>query len=218
MLGPLADEMVFLGGCAVGLLLTDPAAPAIRVTQDVDAIVEVTSKIQCHRLSKRLRERGFVEDVSPEAPICRWMAEGVLVDVMPTKTEILGFANTWYAQAFEMAEAVSIPNGKRIRMVTAPYFLATKLEAFHGRGAGDYHFSQDMEDIVAVLDGRPEVVVEAKRSEARLRAFLSESFAALLEDRNFMDALPGHLPPDEASQARLPLILERIRVIAEHSR
>ena len=26
-LGELVDEMVFLGGCATGLLITDPAAP-----------------------------------------------------------------------------------------------------------------------------------------------------------------------------------------------
>lgn len=37
LLGDLADEMVFLGGCATGLLISDAAAPPIRVTQDVDA-------------------------------------------------------------------------------------------------------------------------------------------------------------------------------------
>jgi len=37
-LGNLADEMVFLGGCAAGLLITDSAAPPLRVTHDVDAI------------------------------------------------------------------------------------------------------------------------------------------------------------------------------------
>ncbi len=40
-LGELADEMVFVGGCATGLLITDAAAPPIRVTRDVDAIVQV---------------------------------------------------------------------------------------------------------------------------------------------------------------------------------
>jgi hypothetical protein len=45
-------------------------------------------------------------------------------------------------------------------MITAPYFLACKLAAFRSRGEGDYLMSHDMEDIVAVLDGRPEVVWE----------------------------------------------------------
>jgi len=69
-LGPLADKMVFLGGCATGLLITDPAAPPIRVTRDVDTIVQVTSLAEYHRLSERLREIGFKEDTSDGAPLC----------------------------------------------------------------------------------------------------------------------------------------------------
>jgi hypothetical protein len=74
-LGDLADEMVFLGGCATGLLITDSAAPPIRVTKDVDAIVQVVSPNDYHRLSKKLRAKGYAEDMSNGAPICRWTAE-----------------------------------------------------------------------------------------------------------------------------------------------
>ncbi len=63
-LGPVADEMVFLGGCATGLLITDPAAPSVRVTTDVDVITEVASLRDYYQLAKRLRQRGFVEDQS----------------------------------------------------------------------------------------------------------------------------------------------------------
>ncbi len=67
-LGSLADEMVFIGACATGLLLTDPAAPPIRGTLDVDVIVELASLAEYHRLSEKLRKRGFVEDFSPDDP------------------------------------------------------------------------------------------------------------------------------------------------------
>jgi len=214
-LGPLADEMVFLGGCATGLLLTDAAAPPIRVTQDVDVITEVASIGEYHRLSAQLRKRGFKEDQSPDAPICRWVAAGVVLDVMPTKPGILGFGNEWYQPALDAAASINLPSGKHIRMVTAPYFLATKLAAFEGRGKGDYVTSHDMEDIVAVLDGRPEIVDEAKQADKVLREHLAARFTALLNARNFVEALSGHLPGDAASQARAPLILERITAIAE---
>ena len=102
-LGAMAEEMVFLGGCATGLLITDAVAPAIRATKDVDVIVEVASLIEYHRLSKRLRELGFSEDQSPDAPICRWRAGEILLDVMPTHPEILGFGNEWYQPAFDAA-------------------------------------------------------------------------------------------------------------------
>jgi hypothetical protein len=136
-LGPLVDELVFLGGCATGLLLTDAAAPPIRATRDVDVITGAASLSAYHRLSDRLRKRGFREDQSPEAPICRWTAPGVLLDVMPANPEILGFGNPWYTPAMSSATQHKLPSGNSIQMVTAPYFLATKLSAFDGRGRQD---------------------------------------------------------------------------------
>jgi len=55
-LGPLVDEMVFLGGCATCLLLTDPATPPPRVTYDVDVIVEAASLLDYHKLSERTQK------------------------------------------------------------------------------------------------------------------------------------------------------------------
>jgi len=215
LLGALADDMVFLGGCATGLLLTDVAAPPIRVTQDVDVITDVASLADYHRLSTQLRKRGFQEDQGPDAPICRWVAEGVVLDVIPTKPEILGFGNEWYQPALDAAGSIELPSGRRIRMVTAPYFLATKLAAFDDRGKGDYIMSYDMEDIVAMLDGRPDIANEVRQVDEPLREHLTTRFAALMCEEDFLAALPGHLPGDAASQARAPLVLERIMAIVE---
>jgi hypothetical protein len=43
LLKPILDELVFVGGCATGLLITDEAAAEVRPTFDVDAIAEITS-------------------------------------------------------------------------------------------------------------------------------------------------------------------------------
>jgi predicted nucleotidyltransferase len=213
-LGPLADEMVFLGGCATGLLLTDPGAPPVRATRDVDVIVEVATLGEYHRLSVRLRQRGFREDQDPDAPICRWTMEGLLLDVMPTSAAILGFGNEWYRPALKEAVFVELPSGNRIRMVTAPHFLATKLAAFTGRGEGDYLMSHDLEDIVAVLDGRPEVVDEVDSASIELRQYLLRHFARLIGDDAFLAALPGHLASDTNSSARVQIVVDRIQKIA----
>ncbi len=215
-LGELADEMVFLGGCATGLLITDPAAPPIRVTRDVDAIVHVVSLHEYYQLSNKLRAIGFKEDTSEEAPICRWVTDKVILDVMPTDTKILGFGNKWYAPAAAKAERVQLPSGKEIRMVSAPYFLITKLEAFDGRGGGDYLMSHDVEDIIAVLDGRPELVGEIKQTTPELRKALSKRFQVLLQESRFVDAISGHMPTDETSQARVSIIIKIIKEIAEN--
>ena len=136
-LGPLSDEMVFLGGCATGLLITDPAAPPIRATRDVDVIVEVGSLAEYYRISASLRQREFFEDRAEQAPVCRWTGHGVILDVMPTRPDILGFGSEWNQRAFADASSYEPPSGRAIRLISAPYFLITKLEAFQWRGDGD---------------------------------------------------------------------------------
>lgn len=60
----LTDEVVFIGGCATGLLITDLAAPPIRATIDVDVLVEVGTLAEYHSLSEQRRQLGFTEDTS----------------------------------------------------------------------------------------------------------------------------------------------------------
>lgn len=134
---------------------------------------------------------------------------------MPTQTDILGFGNKWYAAAYTAAISVALPSGKQIRVLPAPYFLATKFDAFKGRGNQDYLLSKDMEDIITILDGRPQIIDEVQRAEESLRTNLTTIFSELLTNRNFIDALPGHLPPDMASQSRRQVILERIGAISK---
>ncbi len=208
LLGDLADEVAFVGGASVALLLTDPAAPDVRPTLDVDVIVEAATRAAYYRVAGRLRARGFAEDV-----VCRWRHGALVLDVMPTDDAILGFSNRWYADALRHAVSMTV-DGVTLRVASPAYFLATKLEAFRGRGNGDYLTSHDMEDLVAVLDGRPDIADEVQAADAAVRDYLAAAFAALLVDEDFLDALPGYLPPDPASQGRVPLLMQRMRAIA----
>jgi len=211
---PLLDRIVFVGGCATGLLITDPGASPVRPTLDVDAIIDLASYAQFADLENRLQDLGFQPSHAEGAPICRWTHQDLVLDLMPTDSSILGFSNRWYHMALQNSETTRIGTHK-IRLITAPYFLATKLEALHGRGQHDYRLSRDLEDIVTVIDGRPEIVNEVQETEDRLRQYLSDEFSTLLADRNFMEALPGHLLPDAASQRRLRIVLHRIEQIAQ---
>ena len=184
-LGALREEVAFLGGAVTGLLITDPAAPEIRPTDDVDVIVEVASQVAYASLGRRLRVLGFREDKSEGAPTCRWIFSGQKVDVMPTSAEVLGFANRWYASALREAETRRV-GGLALRVVTAPYFLATKLEAFDGRGQGDYRASHDLEDLVAIVDGRLELADEVAASPRALRTYLKKRFREMLDEPAFI--------------------------------
>ena len=213
-LGNLRDKVVFVGGCVTGLFLTDPAMPDVRVTQDVDVIVEITSRREYYRLEKELRGKGFKQDMQEGAPVCRWLIDQIKVDVMPTQADILGFTNRWYLPAIKNSTPIELEDAMTIQLVAPAYFLATKIEAFQGRGGGDYMASHDLEDIITVLDGRPEIVSEISASSDDLKSFLSATFRKYLSKDEFLEAIPGHLPPDRASQARLPHVMKRLEEIA----
>lgn len=210
----LCNQFAFVGGSIVGLLVTDPANPPIRSTEDVDIVAEVLALSGYHHIEKALRERGFKQDMSADAPICRWKIEGVTVDVMPTLEKILGFANRWYPLCVQTAEPLALPSGTLIRVIQAPVFIGTKLEAFNGRGGGDYLFSHDLGDILSVIDGRDALIDECQQVPQELREYLADAFSALMADRRFLDALPGHLPGDAASQSRLPDLMGKIQQLA----
>ena len=97
---------------------------------------------------------------------------------------------------------------------TPVYFVATKLEAFHGRGSSEVTASHDLEDILTVVDGRPELVSEIGAAEPEVRAFIAGEIRTLLHAPDFVDAVPGFLLPDAASQARRALREDRLRAIA----
>ena len=213
-LGDLVDSLVFIGGCATGLLVTTVRAQQIRATEDVDVVARVATISGYHDVETRLAARGFKHDTSPEAPICRWVGAGVTLDLMPSEPGVLSFHNRWYPLAIDSARPVHLPSGRVIAVIAAPVFIATKLEAFRDRGRSDFLASHDLEDIVTVVDGRPTLRDELHAAPDELRKYLAQQFQALTASTEFLDALAGHLPGDSASQARLPELIRRLRELA----
>ncbi len=212
VLEPLLDEIVFVGGCVTGLLITDPAAAGMRPTTDVDAIAEACSYSEYSALTQRLRDLGLTEDNREGAPTCRWRHGNLTVDIMPVDGRVLGFANRWYRPAAVAADRLDLA-GLTLRHITSVYFVATKLEAFHGRGERDYLGSHDLEDVMTVVNGREELVAEVLNAPADVRGYIQTEFASLLEQRDFLDAMPGFLPPDEPSQTRLQVLRRRLQTV-----
>ncbi|HEX9875666.1 MAG TPA: hypothetical protein VGC50_03310 [Gammaproteobacteria bacterium] len=90
------------------------------------------------------------------------------------------------------------------------------LIAFEDRGKGDYLESHDLEDVLSVVDGRPEIVDEIAQAEPELRRYVGKVFAGLVADEGFLNALPG-LIIEGSPAARAPVVLQRLRTIAAMS-
>jgi predicted nucleotidyltransferase len=218
-LGELRSRFVFVGGCATGLLITDPAAPAARPTRDVDVIVEVAALAEYRELGRELQAKGFSQPLAAGDPPYRWTGrDGSKLDVMPTEERILGFSNRWYREAIRTARENELRAGLSIRLVTAPYFLATKHEAFLGRGRGDYLGSHDFEDLMAVIDGRPELEGEVRAAEPPLRGYLADVMRRTIADERFRSVLGGFVIESGGSLGRASELLARMERLADPAR
>lgn len=210
-LDDLREDLVFVGGSVAGLLVTDELAVTIRSTLDVDALIPVVSLAQYRAVESRLAACGFVQGMETEV-ICRWRHKesGAVLDVMPDDPKILGFSNPWYPEAIRSANEFHLRPDLGIRLIAPPAFIATKLEAFIDRGGRDL-FSHDLEDVLNVVDGRPEIVDEMKWADEGLRAFVAGELGRLLANPDFSNALPGLLE----DELRVPVVLERFRLMSQ---
>lgn len=186
-LAPFLDEIVFVGGVTLGLLITDEAAAPIRGTNDVDVIAEIVTYADYIAFSDRLRAAHFTEDT--DLP-CRWHNGALTLDVLALSKDVLGFTNIWYESALRNAFIVTLSRSQAIRVIIAPFFLGTKMEAFRGRGRNDFQASHDLEDFVAVVEGRDTLLQEIAESPQDLQEYLAEAAKSLLAESRFLDVLP----------------------------
>lgn len=181
-LGDLLPEVVFVGGVTTSLYIEDSSSVSTTPTEDVDMIVNITSLIEYEKLERRLSTKGFKRDLLEPGPLCRYHSGTIIVDIMPLSEKILGFSNRWYASAYEKAELLDL-DGLKIKILSYPYFLATKFEAFMARGRSDLIFSKDLEDIVVVLNGRSNRLKDLNELPNDIKEFVKRCLTDLLKDR-----------------------------------
>ena len=219
-LGPdLREQVAFVGGCTTSFLLTDEfVLEQVRHTEDVDLIVHVMGYPGFHKLQQALRAKGF-KDMPPDpgecAPVCAMKLDELRVDFMPDDLQVLGFSNRWYGDALKTAMPYQLSDDLSIRLVNPPYFLATKLEAYKGRGKGDTLSSHDIEDLLTLIDGRESLIDEVSTAPDELRDYLAEEFSLLLKNSDFEYAVSSQVGGDAKREI---ILFERIEILAQGRR
>lgn len=208
----LCEQMVFVGGCSTAVLITDEITlQEVRATDDVDLIVELSGMAQWMKMQSALKRKGFTIS-GDDTVFCRMRLGNLKIDFMPDDPKILGFSNRWYKEGIRTAIRHMLPSERVIRHLTAPLFLATKLEAYEGRGQNDPLGSHDLEDIINVIDGRPALFEEVLDAHDDVRAYLSEKLQALLKHRDFESFLYGNV---RGPDGRAEIVHERVTALAQ---
>lgn len=212
-LAELNDEVVYLGGCTTALFINDPLSLDVRPTLDVDCIIDVLSLGQYYNFEEKLKEKGFFRSMDDDVT-CRWHYDDIILDVMPTDEKILGWGNFWYKESIKHAVVHQIAENIRIKSVTAPYFLATKIEAFKSRGNNDFLGSHDFEDIITVISGCVDIGDQVQASSNDLKSHLKSVFNQFLKNDQCMQSLPGHVSDGPVTMQRVQTVIERIKQLS----
>jgi predicted nucleotidyltransferase len=212
-LGDLRDEMVFVGGAVAELYADDPASSDIRPTQDVDCTIELSSYREHTELEEDLRTKGFANDTTQGAPICRWIYQDIKVDVMPADENILGFNNQWYPGGLGNKIPKTLPDGSEIFVFPPEYYLAAKVEAHNDRGGTDLRQSHDFEDIIYILDNCTSILEDIRNADEDVKNYLKTECERLFANDGLSEGIECALGPG-ADSDRAEIIEDMILEIA----
>ena len=213
-LGGLKNDVVFVGGSVAELYAENPELSDIRPTLDVDCVVEISSYKGYGELEIELRRLGFRNDRTPNAPLCRWIYQDIIVDVMPDDPDIIGFSNRWYHAGIANKIERVLPDNTRIFIFSVEYYAATKFEAMNSRGGNNLRTSHDFEDIIYIFDNCTDFSISVQNNiSGELREYLAQQCSRLLQNDTISEAIECALPL-ESDNERTNFIYEIIEGLA----
>jgi predicted nucleotidyltransferase len=210
-LGALKEKVVFVGGATISFY-PDRQVLEVRPTDDVDVIIELLNYSGRTELEKQLRTIGFSHDIE-SGVICRYRIQGIIVDIMPTNDSSIGFSNKWYPDGFNKAIDYVIDEINTVKILSPPYFIATKLEAFKGRGKADGRTSHDFEDIIYILENRRTIWQEMNDPKGEIKNYLRSEFLQLFNNPNIREWIDCHV--ERGATPATNLIIDELKKFSE---
>lgn len=192
-LGSLLTEVVFVGGAVAEFYATGPGSEEVRISEDIDCVIEISTMKEYYDLERLLETKGFQHDTT-SGLICRWHYKHILIDIMPTDETILGFSNKWYTIGIENKITHLLPDGTKIYIFPPEIYLASKLEAFNSRGGDDLRQSPDFEDIIYILDNNPDILTILSSGSDTVKNYLKEQFEILTTRDDISEGIECALP------------------------
>jgi len=207
----LNEKMIFIGGAVISLYTDDPAADEIRPTADIDMTINLANYVEWVQMQERLSELEFYPDPQGQS-ICSYKFQNIAIDIMPAEDSSIGISNTWYKPGFNYLQTIQLEDGIIIKILSSPYFLATKLEAFKDRGKNDFYGSHDFEDIIYILDNRTTIVEEIIAADSNVKEYIKTELRTIKNHPQSDEILAMHIHP-LIREERFNMLLDKIKLI-----
>lgn len=209
-LGELNEKVVYVGGAVVSLYIDDSSAEDVRPTKDLDITLEIFTLGELEKLRQLLNQKGFFQS-SEDNVICRFRFEEIKIDVMATIPIGWAPANPWFEAGIRSTVTIDIDD-ITIKILSLPYFLATKFAAFSDRGRKDPRTSHDFEDIVYLLNYTSYLKPAVLKADKEVQSYLKQAFLEILDSPILQEAVIGNLFY-ENQMARFTKILNLLKEI-----
>ena len=95
-------------------------------------------------------------------------------------------------------------------MITLSEVGTTKLEAFKGRGNGDFSASHDLEDLISLIGRMPKLLELIETESSPVAASVLADLRSLSKIDGFIDAVPGFFLGHEQAQEVATEVTQRL--------
>lgn len=194
--GDLTQKIIFVGGAVLDLYVTDDAAPEFRPSGDIDCLLNLPALLDNYVWERMLIERGFEKQKATQSPTCRWVYQGIPVTISPIQgqMELLGYRNIWYEEGLFHSLNHTLPNGVTIRIFHPAYYTAAKVNAFLDRGRENFRHSEDFQDLVYLIEHRPQLSEDIEKAFHEVRSYVRSNFRRFLAYPDLEEGLYYALP------------------------
>ncbi len=212
--GDLVKNVVFVGGATLDLYVDEHAALQSRTRGIQDCILGSLALPDYAMWQNWLVERGFEKRESLDRFRYRWVYEGHTLQILAQNKDSLGFDYRWFDEGIFHASRYELPNGMQIKAFSPVYFIAAKIESFVRTSGGDFRMSEDFEDIVFVLENRPEIGREMVSAFHEVRQYIQQHFQRFLLSPLLEEGLYNVLPHD-VHEAHIQGILQLMQEVVD---
>lgn len=213
LVADVLPEFVLSGTAALELLLTSPQKLPIRPICEIELLVPGLVDADYNAACRRLLRAEFT-NLGGKHRRYLWTKGKLSFQIIPATADARDGGNAWHQPGILHAKDATLPNGKKVQVITSPFFIASRMADFQTPdrdGYRDFIHSRYFSEIIVLMDGRPELAADIRAAREPVAGYLQRTLAWCLSQPKLLDAIALELPRAIRTSDRADNIINRWR-------